>query len=168
MTPEPSWPAHIQNALRDGHIDDVCAWLDASSQKEAPLLKASAYASVGQYHSSIEVLTRAMKHLPLAAQENYQWYRGLMYIHAALPALAEQDFTDLLDTNKEHRNLSRLARAYARILLGDIRGALEDNDGLSQESILAIDRVVTPLWIHNFANANWFRHEQKQEIYNET
>lgn len=147
------WPEHALAALQQGRFEHVLEWIEQESSRDVGLLKASVYDWWGKPLDAIEALTRALKTVSPQEQTVYLWYRGLMYIQAQLPAWAEQDFDVVLLKSSAHPELTRLARAYAKVLLGDAKGALEDAEGLPPETILTLDRVVTPHWIENYANA---------------
>lgn len=147
------WPEHALTALREGRFEHVLDWIDQEGPLDAGLLKASVYDWWGKPMDAIDALTRALKTVPRPEQSVYLWFRGLMYIQAQMPAWAEQDFDVVLLKSSAHPELSRLARAYAKVLLGDAKGALEDAEGLPPETVLTLDRVITPAWIENYANA---------------
>lgn len=147
------WPEHALAALREGRFEHVLDWIDQEGPPDAGLLKACVYDWWGKPMDAIDALTRALKTLSRQEHSVYLWYRGLMYIQAQMPAWAEQDFDVVLLKSRAHPELARLARAYAKVLLGDAKGALEDADGLPPETVLTLDRVVTPIWIENYANA---------------
>ncbi len=147
------WPEHALAALREGRFEHVLDWIDQEGPPNAGLLKASVYDWWGKPMDAIETLTRALKTASRQEHPVYLWYRGLMYIQAQMPDWAEQDFDVVLLKSSAHPELSRLARAYAKMLLGDAKGALEDAEGLPPDTVLTLDRVVTPIWIENYANA---------------
>lgn len=148
-------PLIVQRALRDNQPTIVFDWLIDQSNLTL------AYGMWKKPMDAIEALTRALKKVIPEKRAPYRWYRGLLYIQAQLPALAEQDFTAVIATYAEHRHTSMLARAYARVLLGDVRGALEDNDRLPEGTVLILDRVITPQWIGNSCNAAWERNAHR-------
>ena len=154
MIPEPAWPEHIKSALKDGRFELVLAWIDDEHPPNAALLKASLYEWWGKPLDAVEVLTRVLKNLPLHERSSYTWYRGLMYIQASMPAWAEQDFDTVFFQSHLHPNLTRLARAYAKVLLGDALGALEAIEGVPHDTVLALDRIVTPSWIEHCTMAS--------------
>lgn len=154
MISESIWPEHIRNALKDERFEQVLAWIDEEGPPNAGLLKASVYEWWGKPLDAIEALTRALKSLPSQDRPSYTWYRGLMYIQASMPAWAEQDFDAVLLKSRAHPDLTKLARAYAKVLLGDAVGALEAIEGLPRDTVLTLDRVVTPKWIENCSMAS--------------
>lgn len=162
MIPVSVWPTHIINALKDGRFEQALDWIENAKPNNAGLLKASVYEWWGKPLDAAEALTRALKSLPPQEQSTYFWYRGLLYIQASMPAWAEQDFDVFILKSRAHPELARLARAYARVLLGDTHGALEDIDGLPQNTTLALDRTVTPKWIQTYADADLVRGALKE------
>lgn len=163
MIPAFAWPDHIRSALKEGRFEYVLAWLDNESPPRAGLLKAAVYDWSGKPLDAIDALTRALKSLAPQERAACLWYRGLLYIQAAMPALAEQDFDVVLSKSRAHPSLTKLARAYAKVLLGDARGALDDIDGLPHGTTLALDRIVTPAWIENYTTATLRRGLLKEE-----
>lgn len=153
MIPKPVWPEHVRIALREERFEHVLHWIDSENLPDTGLLQAAVYEWSGKPMAAAEVLTRSLKSLSLDKQLAYIWYRGLMYTQASMPALAEYDFDAVLYKKSAHPELARLARAYARVLMGDAVGALEDVDGLPHDTVLSLDRVVTPTWVHLFAMA---------------
>jgi hypothetical protein len=162
MIPTLAWPENMQRALREGRFEQVLAWIEEEGPLDAGLLKASVYEWWGKPMDAVDVLTRTLKSLPRSTRTEYIWYRGLMYIHASMPAWAEQDFDVVLLQSRAHPQLTKLARAYAKVLLGDVRGALEDIDGLPLNTTLMLDRIVTPVWIENYTAATLHRGTLKE------
>lgn len=162
MIPASVWPEHVRRALKDGRFEQVLAWIDEEGPLNAGLLKASVYEWWGKPMDAAEVLTRALKSLSPQDKPSYIWYRGLMYIQASMPAWAEQDFDVVLLKSRAHPALVKLARAYAKVLLGDARGAQDDIDGLPPSTILTLDRIVTPAWIENYTTAALSRRVVKE------
>lgn len=153
MIPSSVWPKHIVSALQAERFEQVLDWIEQEAPRDAGLLKASVYEWWGKPMEAADALTRALKCLPLQEHSTYLWYRGLMYVQASMPSWAELDFDAFIVQSRAHPNLARLARAYAKVLLGDVRGALEDIDGLPRDTTLALDRTVTPEWIRTYATA---------------
>lgn len=153
MIPASVWPKHIVGALQEGRFEQVLDWIEKEAPRDAGLLKASVYEWWGKPMEAADVLTRALKILPLQEHSTYLWYRGLMYVQASMPSWAELDFDAFIVQSRAHPDLARLARAYAKVLLGDVRGALEDIDSLPRDTTLVLDRTVTPDWIQNYAAA---------------
>lgn len=165
MTDNSLWPTDVQNALNNGRFDLVLEWIDTSAPKDGLdtfLLKASVYDWWGKPLDAVQVLTSGLKGLAEDKRWTYLWYRGLMYIQANMPALAEQDFDAVLIKGRAHPELTRLARAYAKMLMGDARGALEDIDGLPSNTVLSLDRVITPDWLDDLAHASLRRRAPKE------
>lgn len=162
MIPSPAWPDHIKDALKDRRFGDVLQWIDEKNPPNAGLLQACVYDWWGKPMDAVQALTSALKRIAQEERGTYLWYRGLLYIQANMPAWAEQDFDAVMLHHRAHPDLSRLARGYAKILLGDARGALEDVDGLPKETTLALDRVVTPGWINTYALATLHRTHLKE------
>lgn len=162
MIPAAVWPEHIRLALKERRFEQVLDWIDKDAPLNAGLLKASVYEWWGKPMDAADALTRALKSIPRQERFAYLWYRGLMYIQAQMPAWAEQDFDVVIEQNSAHPDLTRLARAYAKVLLGDVRGALEDVDGLPRDTTLTLDRVVTPKWIDSYATSALHRRVIKE------
>lgn len=155
------WPKHIVSALQEGLFEQVIDWIEKEAPRDAGLLKASVYEWWGKPMEAADALTRALKVLPLQEHSAYRWYRGLMYMHASMPSWAEQDFDAFIVQSLAHPDLAKLARAYAKVLLGDVRGALEDVEGLPRDTTLALDRTITPDWILHYAVSALTRGELK-------
>ena len=153
MIPTSVWPEHIRDALKEKRFAQVLDWIETENPCDAGLLKASVYEWWGKPMDAVDVLTRALKNLPGKEHLPYLWYRGLMYVQASMPAWAEQDFDVFIVKSPAHPDLAKLARAYARVLLGDVHGALEDINGLPLGTTLVFDRVVTTKWIIDYATA---------------
>lgn len=162
MIPTPSWPDTIKLALRERRFGDVLQWIEDKNPPNAGLLQACVYDWWGKPMDAAQILTTALKRVPQEDRVAYLWYRGLLYIQAQMPAWAEQDFDAVILHHRAHPELSRLARAYAKVLLGDVRGALEDVDGLPNETTLTLDRVVTPAWVNAYSFATLHRTHLKE------
>ena len=144
--------------LKEGRLDAAIASLQ--NKKDPPSLDqlASLYEIT---HKPLDAINTVTQHLKLHPQSaSYLcWYRGLLYLKVQLPGLAEPDFEYVITNSSTLFSLGVLARSYARLLLGDVQGALLDSDSIDPNTTLVIDRIVTPSWIKNIAST-WLHRNQ--------